>query len=123
MSRTLRLALFLVLTIGTAAACSSKRSPRDPPFPPVTVQVENQNFYDATVYVLWRSARRRLGVVSGNGQQTFSTRWGGPEVTFQIEMLAGRRYSSIPLGVSPGDDLVVEIPIAPGRFHVYRRDL
>jgi hypothetical protein len=125
MSRTPRMALLLLLLLGivtAAASCSSKRRPRDERFPPITVEVENQNFYDATVYLLWQSDRRRLGVVGGNAKQSFTTNWGGPQVTVMIEMLAGRRYQSIPVGVSPGDDLVVEIPVAPERFHIYRRD-
>jgi len=122
MSRTPRLVLVLFLAAGAVAACASNRRARDPSFPPITVEVNNQNFYDATVYLLWRSDRHRLGVAAGNGKETFTTNWGGPEVTVVIEMLAGRRYQSVPIGVSPGDDLVVEIPVAPERFHVYRRD-
>jgi hypothetical protein len=122
MSRTPRLVLLLFLAGVAVAACSSRRRPRDESFPPITVQVNNQNFYDATIYLMWRSARHRLGVAAGNGKETFTTNWGGPEVTVVIEMLAGRRYQSIPIGVSPGDDLVVEIPVAPERFQVYRRD-
>jgi len=122
MSRTPRLALLLLFAVGTVTACSSRRRPRDESFPPITVDVNNHNFYDATIYLLWQSNRRRLGVASGNGEQNFTTNWGGPEVTVVIEMLAGRRYQSIPIGVSPGDGLVVEIPVAPERFHVYRRD-
>lgn len=122
MSRIPRLTVFLVLSIGLSAACSSRRPAREESFPPVTVRVDNQNFYDATVYMIWQSDRRRLGVVSGNGSENFTTNWHGPEVTVQIEMLAGRRYQYIPIGVSPGDRLVVEIPVAPERFHVYRRN-
>lgn len=123
MTHTRRPALLLLLAIvTTATACSSRRRPRDETFPPITVEVENQNFYDATVYLVWQSSRRRLGVASGNARESFTTNWGGPEVTVMIEMLAGRRYQSIPIGVSPGDGLVVVIPVAPERFHVYRRD-
>jgi hypothetical protein len=123
MSRTTRPALLLLLAIVMAAvSCSSKRRPREESFPPITVEVENQNFYDATVYLLWQSDRRRLGVAPGNATQSFTSSWRGPELTVMIEMLAGRRYQSIPIGVSPGDGLVVEIPVAPERFHVYRRD-
>jgi len=118
----LRLALLLLLALGTAAACSSRRNRREASFPPIQVHVENLNFYDATVYLIWRSDRRRLGVVNGNGRQTFTSTWNGPDVTVEIELLAGRRYRGDTIGISPGDDLVLEIPAANvDRLRVYRR--
>lgn len=118
----LRLVLLLLLAFGTAAACSSRRNRRDTSFPPIQVHVENLNFYDATVYLIWRSDRRRLGVVNGNGRQTFTSTWNGPDVTVEIELLAGRRYRGDTIGISPGDDLVLEIPAANvDRLRVYRR--
>jgi hypothetical protein len=122
MSRTPRPVLLLFVAAVAVAACSSNRRPRNESYPPVTVEVNNQNFYDATVYLMWHSSRHRLGVAAGNGKETFTANWVGPEVTVVIEMLAGRRYQSIPIGVSPGDGLVVDIPVAPERFQVYRRD-
>jgi hypothetical protein len=122
MKGKLRLALLVVLVIGAAAACSSRRNRRANLYPPVKIHVENLNFYDATVYAVWRSDRRRLGVVNGNGRQSFSSDWIGPDVTLEIELLAGRRYRSDTIGVSPGDDVILEIPASNvDRLRIYRR--
>lgn len=121
MKRKLWLGLVLALVIGAVASCSSKRQARDASYPPVRVHVENQNFYDATIYLRWQGNRRRLGVTGGHGTETFTVDWLGPEVSFEVALLAGRSYRGNTMGVSPGDELVVVIPVDPARFHVYRR--
>lgn len=122
MKGTLRLALLALLVLGAAAACSTKRNRGGNSYPPVTFHVENLNFYDATVYAVWRSDRRRLGVVNGNSRQSFTANWNGPDVTLEIELLAGRRYRSDTIGISPGDEVVLEIPASNvDRLRVYRR--
>jgi hypothetical protein len=45
----------VALLLVVAASCSSRRSQqRDNNYPPIKVSIENQNFYDATVYLSWR---------------------------------------------------------------------
>jgi hypothetical protein len=114
--------LLLVLLIGMTASCGMKRRNEGVIYPPIKVHVENQNFYDATVYLRWQGNRRRLGVTGGHGTESFTADWLGPEVTLEIALLAGQRYRGNTIGISPGDELVVVIPVDPGRFHVYRRD-
>ncbi len=115
--------LGLLLLVVTLSACTQRRSrrPQQNAYPPITVSVENQNFYDATVYLRWRGDRRRLGVVNGNGRGTYESPWYGPDVQIEIELLAGRRHLGDPIGVSPGDQLIVEIPANADRFRVFRR--
>lgn len=112
----------LALVILAAASCSSRRGQQQGNnYPPIKVSIENQNFYDATVYLSWRGDRRRLGVVGGNTTQTFESPWFGPEVTIQIDLLAGGRRSGDPIGISPGEELVVQIPANIDRLRVIRR--
>lgn len=117
----LRHALFLVLALGSTASCASKRKAGADDYPPVRVYVENQNFYDATVYLRWNGNQRRLGIAAGHDQENFTTAWLGPQVTLEISLLAGRRYRGDTIGVSPGDELVIVIPVDPAQFRVYRR--
>ena len=116
------LGLILVLVIGVSASCWSKRQRGGDEFPPIQVHVENQNFYDATIYLQWPGSRRRLGVTGGHETESFTADWIGPDVTFEVAMLAGQTYRGNKIGVSPGDELVVVIPVDPGRFHVYHRE-
>jgi hypothetical protein len=121
MKRSHAVSLF-VLVILVAASCSSGRGRQQSSnYPPIKVSIENQNFYDATVYLSWRGDRRRLGVVGGNTTQTFESQWFGPEVTIQIDLLAGGRRTGDPIGISPGEELVVQIPANIDRLRVIRR--
>jgi hypothetical protein len=113
----------IALVVLVAASCSSRRSNQQQGnnYPPIRVSIENQNFYDATVYLSWRGDRRRLGVVGGNTTQVFQSPWFGPEVTIQIDLLAGGTRSGDPIGISPGEELVVQIPANIDRLRIIRR--
>jgi len=114
--------LALVLLLFALAACATgRRRQQSNAYPPIRVSIENQNFYDATVYLRWRGDRRRLGVVNGNTSSDFESPWYGPDLQVEIELLAGSRYVGDPIGVSPGDQLVVEIPANADRLRVFRR--
>lgn len=114
--------LVLAPAICATVSCGSKRATTDSTYPPIQVHVENRNFYDATIYLRWQGNRRRLGIAGGHGTESFTADWIGPELTLEIALLAGQRYLGNTIGVSPGDELVVVIPVDPGRFHVYRRE-
>jgi hypothetical protein len=120
-NRRLLPGLLCIAVIAHSAACSSRRAQRTENFPPVKLEIINQNFYDATVYLLWRSDRRRLGVVGGNSRQSFTSQWYGPEVQVELQMLAGTRVRGDRFGVNPGDEFVIEIPSDPNRLRIYRR--
>lgn len=76
------------------------------PAPILTLHVENQNFYDATLYALARSGeQQRLGIVTGNSQGTFTFRWSQDELRVLIRLLAGGSAATDPILVSPGDSL------------------
>ncbi len=76
------------------------------PEPILTLHVENQNFYDATLYAVSRGGdRQRLGVVGGNNQATFTFRWLRDELRVVISLLAGGSTATEPILVSPGDSL------------------
>jgi hypothetical protein len=102
-------------TVG-AAACGANRSaePVDPAAPAM-VEVENQSFYDMTVYVVRGGMRTRLGTVSGHSQATFLIPRSfvnvGLPISFMADPIGGSQTpfsQEIPVG--PGDTVVLTIP-------------
>ena len=92
------------------------------PEPILTLYVENQNFYDATLYAFSPGGeRQRLGNVGGNNHATFTFRWLQNELRVIIRLLAGCETATDNMLVSPGDslhliiqpDLHLKIPSAP----------
>ena len=92
-------------------------SPGPPPV--ITLRVENQNYYDATVYALSDGGdRQRLGQVTGLTHGTFSFRWPHNDLRVVIQLLADGSAVTQPVLVSPGDsvnlviqpDLNLQIP-------------
>src|SRR5574341_1445583 len=96
-----------LLVTGCAILGGKHRIDEEPePAPILTLHVDNQNFYDATVYAMARSGeRQRLGVVTGNGQATFTFRWLQSEVRVLIRLLAGGSTATDAILVNPGDSL------------------
>ena len=76
----------------------------------LTITVTNQDFYDATVYVLMGSNRRRLGSALSNDKATFTFPWGDPRVRFEIALQSAGSYLTEYILVSAGDALQYTIP-------------
>ena len=77
----------------------------------VELSVENQNFYDATIYVVSEvGTERRVGDVVGNTSRSFQVPWDfTQDMSIRFEMLAGGWCRTHPVVVSPGDELGLEI--------------
>jgi hypothetical protein len=83
----------------------------------VQLDVENWNFYDATIYATPQGgARLRVGDVVGNGTRSFTIPLDAPnDVRFRIELLADGWCETYPIAVTPGDELGLRIvPDFPG---------
>jgi hypothetical protein len=77
----------------------------------VPVVVENQNFYQATIYALVNSSRIRLGEVHGNSSATFSVRAPATgQLSVEIRLLAVGVFTSYPVSVVPGDTVQIRVP-------------
>jgi hypothetical protein len=106
--RTQWIHLSAALALSACAILGGKRDITEEPAPEpiLTLHVENQNFYDATIYAMARSGeRQRLGVVTGNGQAIFTFRWLQSEVRVLIRLLAGGSTATDEILVNPGDSL------------------
>ena len=114
MSRSLAVAGLAAILMGLPA-CGKGPAPEVNPREPAYVQVENQAFYDMTVYA-WRSGMRvRLGIVSGNSTAMFEVPRTmvnpGLPIRFQADPIGSSRTPfSQEISVSPGDTLVLRIP-------------
>jgi len=77
----------------------------------IRLDVENRNFYDATIYVIEdQGPARRVGDVVGNGTRSFQVRWeSAAAMSFRIDLLAGGSCTTPPVVVSPGEVLGLQI--------------
>lgn len=104
---------FITFLAATAvlAACGAARSPASTPEPgttleqnELTVEVENQNFYDATIYAYDGGHRQRLGRVVGKTTESFTFRWSKQQLRMIIDFTGAGSIVSDELPVSPGED-------------------
>jgi len=106
--------LFLALALTTAGCASAGRPVEDEGgvTQDVEVTVENQNFQDAVVYAIWGAGPRdRLGTVTGNTTETFTTEvQAGGDMRIEIDLIAGNDVVTESMGVFRGDDIRVVIP-------------
>lgn len=77
----------------------------------LTMHVINENFYDATIYAVSSGYRKRLGVVGGNKEDTFTFRWAPQELRVEIKLLAVGSTTTYSLPVDEGD--VLELRVQP----------
>ena len=110
-----RVRFAVLLAVAAVTGCAGFRAAPDP-FEEsararriITIEVENHNFNDATVRSVAR-VERRLGVVTGNGKETFTIPWTTlDDLQIRIDMLAGARFTTNRVTVSPGESVFLTI--------------
>ncbi|GBD32523.1 MAG: hypothetical protein KatS3mg081_2432 [Gemmatimonadales bacterium] len=75
----------------------------------LTVEVDNQNFYDATIYAVRPGLRLRIGRVVGFNKETFEFAWPDLDLRFEIALLSVGSYYTWSLPVERGDQLALTI--------------
>lgn len=110
-----RLRVLVPLLALAGAACGSLGGERrDPTIAPpenvVVLQVDNQNFKDARIYVFWNSSRDRVGMVTGNTRQTFRIRGQEGQMRVQVDFVAGGGFTTDALQVWRGETIQLVIP-------------
>lgn len=73
----------------------------------ISVEVQNQNFYQATVYAYRPGNRTRLGVVESQSTRLFEFVWITGDLRFLVDFLANGCILTEPLPVDRGDDLLL----------------
>ncbi len=107
--------LAVLLAAAAVTGCAGFRTAPNPFEEPasaqrtVTIEVENHNFNDATLRAIARM-ERRLGVVTGNGRETFTIPWTTvDDLQIRIDLLAGSRFTTNRVTVSPGESVFLTI--------------
>ena len=117
-----RLLLCSVLGLGAAGCGGTARNPFAPPSAAdtqISVFVENQGFNDVRVYALTSRGSKSVGTVGGNTHLRASLEWRQmDQISFRIEVLAGRTYNTHAIAVSPGDRVDLTIPNNPGNAFI-----
>jgi hypothetical protein len=76
----------------------------------IMVEVENQDFYDASIQYSYRGTERRLGNVTGKSQGSFTIPWEPVPIRFTINFIGAGRTVSDEIPVERGDILVLRLP-------------
>jgi hypothetical protein len=113
-----RMGLLRTLPLLLLLACAAGGAEEDTPAPargPATLQVENHNFLDMTVYVV-NGARQRLGVARGNATTSLTiperlVRGGASPLRFLCDPIGGQGLPvTEEIVVEPGDTVGLTIP-------------
>lgn len=102
----------LVLSLLSTSGCGPTRPSRPGGDPVTTLEVDNQNFSDMTVYLVNGGQRVRLGRATGKTRTTMTLPRGvltfPRELQFQADPMGGRAGSvTNRLWVTPGDRVVL----------------
>jgi len=105
----------LVVAIGCSRGpAAGSAAPVPIESPEVTVEVENRNFSDATIYAVDGDLRVRLGRVTGKTTQTFTFRWYPEQLQMLVRFTGGGRVFSGPHAIVPGvaEELLLVIGVS-----------
>lgn len=111
--------VLLILLLPTAGGCFSRMGEARDPFSGtpsetegrIRVEVQNLNFNDATIYAVRGGQEIRVGRLTGKTDERYNLSWAFTlPLQFRIDLVGGRRCSTIRIQVDPGDQLFVQIP-------------
>ncbi len=116
LSRPLLLGALLVLVSGCGVLQSGNGGPDPFSSGPRSgngvfeLEVRNDHFNDARVFVHWGGVRRRLGLVTGTTTQTFQVEWQSQDFRVEVDLIAGSGFTTDVLTVWPGEEYELRIP-------------
>jgi hypothetical protein len=76
----------------------------------VFLEVDNRNFLDARIYLVWDGVPDRAGVVTGNTEDTLIIESRPGDLQIQVDFVAGGTRISDPIQVWGGDTVELLIP-------------
>jgi hypothetical protein len=102
-------ALALAFAATTSQGTGTSTAHNAPVLRDIALQVENDNFHDATIYAVRPGYRQRLGFVSGLSKGSFTFRWPPGDVRLEIRLVAAGFYFTQVMDVVDGDQLELRI--------------
>lgn len=85
----------------------------------IVVYVENRGFNEFRLYAISARGMQSMGVVGGNSQSTLGLAWRQlDQLSFRLEVLAGRSHTTHAVTVSPGDRVELIVPSNPAGAQV-----
>ncbi len=118
--RTLPLSVLLALLGTVVAACGTTSGDRGgSPFDAasgegdqVQIEIQNRDFNDATVWAVTPGGDRRLGIVGGKTDQTYTLDWSRAQtLQLRISIQSGPTCLTRRLATDPGDVIQMSIDI------------
>lgn len=123
--RTAFVAAALVLVATWGCGVAGARNPfaeATPAETRISIWVENRGFNDIRLYAATPRGNQSLGSVGGNTQRRIDLEWRQlDQLSFRIEVLAGRTYNTMGVSVQPGDRIQVVIPEDPNQTYIQVR--
>lgn len=100
----------LLVGVLSAATAGCASGPQPESGPPVVIEIQNNNFQDATVFIVREGERRRLGVVVGKTDETFGIPW-RPNFLMRLEVrfLGGGSCATRDIQMEPGQRFVLAL--------------
>lgn len=100
----------LAVTLVLSACATRGRGGIDPDSPPIVVEVRNNNFQDATIFMTRDGERQRLGIVTGKTDRSYAIPW-GPNLVLRLEanFIGGGYCSTRSIQMEPGQRFVLEL--------------
>jgi hypothetical protein len=111
----------VVIAMAIAAACARKGpaigAVRPTAADSVFIDVENQGFYDASIFVSFAgSTRRRLGTAQAYSDATFTVRWEPYDLWVEVDFVGVRGViRTAAFSMNPGETLEVQLPASSSR--------
>lgn len=113
----LLLQIALLSTLSGCALLGARHGKNAPQRPePISLEVDNQNFYDAVIYSLIGGQRARLGTVTGETKAHFKLPWTPQDVAMAIHLIGAGTTVTRSVTVYPGDKLLLILQPDMHRF-------
>jgi hypothetical protein len=76
----------------------------------IVIEISNQGFNQATVWMLSGSGERRLGTVNGKGEKSFTIRWPrSDDLRLRVRVVGKRGFTTARKLVFPGENVELRI--------------
>jgi hypothetical protein len=76
----------------------------------VRLEIHNDHFNDARIYVMWGGQRQRVGTVVGKTFESFDFEWRPEDFRVEVDLIAGSGFVTDVMVIWPGETVYLQIP-------------